>query len=42
MIFALLAGSLKNTDVILYDELLKNLKNLIKRLTPARRGRKKT
>ena len=39
--FRLLAGSLKNTDVILYDELLKNLKNLINRLTPTKRGRKK-
>jgi len=30
--FRLLAGSLKNVDVILYDELLGSLKNLVKRL----------
>lgn len=30
--FRLLANSLKNIDIILYDELLTNLKNLVKRL----------
>lgn len=30
--FRLLASSLKNVDIVLYDELLNNLKNLLKRL----------
>src|SRR5439155_26421336 len=40
--FRLLAGSLKNTDIILYDELLQNLENLMERLkTPKKRRKKK-
>ena len=35
--FRLLASSLKNVDVVLYDELLGNLKNLLKRLEQRRK-----